>query len=107
MGIWTLEHVGGLEQSFPDWGFTMPRLEFASQGRTSLTVRMPGVTNLVAVPPIPFEDHVILRRNRTVVAGVFSGGQTVFQGRQVTRRGRAIPAQPADMLTFADAWYDL
>jgi hypothetical protein len=112
--IWTLEYVAagqsvmtGLEKALADWGFANPKLEFVSQQRSRFMVQVPGATNLVAAPPIPFEGYVVLRRNRTGSGTAWSGGQIVFQGRQTTRTGIADPPAPRDQLTFSDAMYDL
>jgi len=104
--FWTLLYAG-TEKSFQDWGFTDPRMRLVSQAQSTFTVRVPGVANLVAAPPIPFRGQVTIRRNRSFGSGVYSGGSIVFQGRQVTRKGAANSESPSDMLTFADAWWDL
>jgi hypothetical protein len=105
--MWTLEY-SGTEKSITDWGFTFPVLEFTSQDRTVFKVTVPGAVNLVAAPPIPFEAQVKVRRNRTGTGtGPWTGGEIVFVGRQVTRHSAAQPQEPLDVLTFADAWYDL
>jgi hypothetical protein len=104
--FWTLVYAG-TEKSFQDWGFTEPRLHLASQSQSTFTVRIPGATNLVAAPPIPFEGAIKIYRNRALGAGVYSGGEIVFQGKQVTRRGSANSENPADTLVFGDAFYDL
>src|ERR1035441_5210744 len=99
--FWTLEY-SGTEQSFQDWGFTEPHMRPRKLAATPFTVRVPGVANLVAGPPVPFKGQVIIRRNRE--AG-YSGGEIVFQGRQITDQ-RVASKSPAETLTFADAWWD-
>ena len=112
--MWTLSYDDtGVEKSLTDWGFAYPVLEYESQGRTVFKETNPGARAVVNPPLIPFNGLVSLYRNRTTPApnappGTgWSGGQRVFQGRQVTRRGAASPREPLDLLTFADAWYDL
>ena len=104
MGVWTLEY-NGTEQTFAAWGFTDPKSSIVSQRGHTFTVRMPGAVGLVNNPPIPFKGAVIVRRARTG-SGPYSGGEIVFQGKQVTDR-RMASQSPADMLTFADAFWDL
>ncbi|PWU18899.1 MAG: hypothetical protein C5B50_07735 [Verrucomicrobia bacterium] len=105
ISFWTLEY-SGTEKSFQDWGFTDAVLSLKSQARSTFSVRVPGVSNLITNPPIPFEGQVIIRRNRAAGGGGFSGGEIVFKGRQVTDR-RAATQAPGQTLVFADAWYDL
>ena len=63
MSGWTLEY-NGTEQAFGDWGFTEPKMSPRKLAVTTFTVRVPGVANLVAAPPIPFQGQVIIRRGR-------------------------------------------
>ena len=106
MSFWTLQYDGE-EKSFKDWGFTDPRLQPRKLTVTTFTVKIPGATNLVSDPPIPFKGRVIIRRHREVMdGGGFSGGEIVFQGRQITDR-RLATRNPADVLTFGDLWGDL
>ena len=107
MTFWTLEYNGG-EKSFQSWGFTDPHMRPRKLAATTFTVRIPGATNLVADPPVPHMGQVIIRRKRASADGgaTFSGGEIVFQGRQITDK-RMATRSPADVLTFADAWWDL
>jgi hypothetical protein len=105
MSFWTLEY-DGVEQSFQEWGFTDPRMSPRKLAVTTFRVRISGATNLVADPPIPHMGQVIIRRGRTTHLGGFTGGEIVFQGRQITDQ-RLATRNPADVLTFGDAWWDL
>jgi hypothetical protein len=106
---WTLKY-GATEKTFAAWGFTNPMTFDSQQQAVQFTVRVPGAANLVNEPPIPFLGQVTIYRDRTVGQGrdgfTFSGGEIVFQGRQVTDRKTANQS-PAETLTFADAWWDL
>lgn len=96
----------GTEYSFQALNLTDPNLRFSSQGVYHLTVRIPGATNLVSDPPMPFKRFVIIRRGRTGSGNAWSGGEIIFQGRQVTDR-KVASQSPVDMLTFANGWWDL
>lgn len=109
----TLEYpIGTTERSFQGWGFDAGGGVFRP-GNLSVgkfTVRIPGASGLTAAPPIPFEAQVIIRRNQDSADGSdnsFSGGEIIFQGRQISRSIRALPLDPGLGLEFGDAWYDL
>jgi hypothetical protein len=93
----TLEY-SATEQRLKDWGFTEPVLTLVSQGKGIFNVRAPG-KDLTAAADIPFEGAVKIRDSL--------GGNLIFQGRNITRRGTANPNARADLFSFADAWYDL
>src|SRR5437899_2405943 len=106
MSTWTIEY-DSLEQSLEQLGVADATLNFTAQAKSTLSIRLPGVPSLISAPPIPYGGAIKLRRNRTLAAGVYSGGEIVFQGTQVTRRGSAQPGSPADTLIFSDAWFEL
>ncbi len=105
--LWTLS-CNGAEKTFREWGFTDPKSSIANLRGHLFTVRVPGAKNLTKNPPIPFEGQVVIRRGRMRQDdGSYGGGDIVFQGKQVTERRQCNPTAPADMLTFADAFWDL
>lgn len=104
--FWTLSY-NGAEKTFPEWGFTDPRTSIANQRGHRFTVRVPGAKNLSGAPPIPFEGQVVIQRGRALGEdGNYSGGEIIFQGKQITDR-RVASTSPADVLTFGDAFWDL
>lgn len=102
---WTLEY-SGTEKTFQDWGFAEP-IEQKRDGQPStFTVRVPGVANLIADPPVPYFGQVIIRKDRGGAFPTFTGGTVRFVGRQTTDRGTA-SRSPAETLTFSDALHEL
>ena len=97
---WTLTYAG-VEQSFAAIGFSDPVQNIYSQGKSTFTVKVPGIVNLLASPPVPYFGLVKIKKYPLGGSPV-----TVFQGRQVTNKTTASMV-PAQSLVFMDAWHDM
>jgi len=100
--VWTITYAG-TEQSAAAWGLTaQPRIRTRDRMPTEFSFRMAGADPSAAVP-FPFQAQVVIKQNRVLTGGTWSGTGYVFTGYQTT--------QPADVdgkargitLVFKDA----
>jgi hypothetical protein len=95
------------ELSFTALGVgSAPKVTFGTHGPSKFTLPLPGVAPETAAV-IPFEAPCIIHTGRTGVAGAYTGGSILFQGRRTDNSGSVSGASVSSELTIEDAWYDL
>jgi hypothetical protein len=102
--------LGGAEKSFVDWGFsTAISGEKNNQAADTFnaTLVTANIADEATAPTFPFEAQVIVRVNRALSAGVFSGGTIKFQGKRVGQPMKASSSGQGVTYKFEGAWYDL
>jgi hypothetical protein len=100
--MWTIEYLG-TEQSAAAWGLTaQPKIRTRDRSPTEISFRMAGADPAAAIP-FPFQAQVIIRQNRTLTAGVWSGSGYVFTGCQTTQPGDVDGQSQGVTLVFKDA----
>ena len=101
----------GVEKSFVDWGFAASSVKGnkVNQSESSFTATITGVSiaTEATTPTFPFEAIVVVRANRTISAGVYSGGTIKFQGKRVGQPLKASGRGQGVTYKFENAWYDL
>jgi hypothetical protein len=82
MTYWTIENVGvtgGAEKPIAAWGIDDLEATFTSQAEDVVTVSAAG-RKIDAAYLFPFKSTVIIRRDRALSGGGYSGGSTYFRG---------------------------
>jgi hypothetical protein len=114
MTYWTIT-CGGIEKSLADWGVLDVSRKLTNNGTDTLSFG--AVADFDAADVFAFGAAVVLRKGRTLAAGVYSGGTQWFVGevRQTPRRLSAnseshgyVVAGPLAWLTelvYGQTWY--
>lgn len=101
----------GTEKSFADWGLSLNSIRgtkrAGGQDNLAATLVNSTITAEADTPTFAFESQVIIRVNRTLAAGVFSGGTTKFVGKRIGQPAKASASGHGVSYTFQNAWYDL
>ena len=97
----------GTEKTLADWGYGIDaKLTLLSQAPSKFTVSK-ELDDPTSDEDIPNWGVVEIWKDRTVTAGVFSGGTRIFVGRRTDFDRVAQPDNPKTMRVFEDPWYDL
>lgn len=106
----TLE-VGGVEKSFHDWGIQLNSIrgkKRVKQADTFMaTVANSDVVTQAGTPTFAFEASGIVRVNRALSGGVYSGGTVKFIGKRIEQTLKTDGAGHLTTYTFKGPWYDL
>ena len=105
MGYWTLEY-DGTEQELADWGIGLEGVSLTrkNQAADELTVRVPGPMD--GALAFAYGAAVVLRRDRDLAEGVWSGGSVYFRGKTaLPRRSGGAHAEEIEY-RFAGPWWD-
>ena len=94
------------ETSLTALGVSDWRVTFGTHGGSTARLRLEGVPP-DSTPVIPFETPCVIHTGRAYVAGAWSGGEILFQGRRTDNAGVASGGAVSTELTLEDAWYDL
>lgn len=100
--VWTITYLG-TEKSAADWGLNaQPRIRTRDRSPTRFSFQLAGYTLETAVP-FPFRAEVIIKQNRVLSGGGWSGTGAVFTLYQTTQHGRADGQTNSVWLDFEDA----
>ena len=106
MAVWTITYDAGsgpVEKAAADWGLTAdPVIRTRDRSETVVRFRMAGAAPEGAIP-FPFQAKVVIRQNRTLVDGSWTGTGYVFTGYQTTQKGHLSGNKQGINLEFADA----
>lgn len=102
MSLWTLTY-NGTEKACADWGLTArPVIRTRDRSETTISFWMAGAAP-EAGAPFPFQAQVIIRQNRTLVGGAWTGTGYVFTGYMQNPKATVRGNQQGLTITFADA----
>src|SRR5579863_10072991 len=102
---WTIA-CNGNEKLLADWGLTRVKRKLVSQGLDELSFTAEGAP-ADSAPLFPFRSTITLWRNRTASGGVFSGGQTWFQGLIIQTPRAGSPNSESLQYKAAGPWWYL
>lgn len=102
---------GGVEKSFAAWGFGRNSVHGKKRVNAADTFTATLVNAVLATecdsPTFAFEGKIIVRVNRALSGGTFSGGTVKFVGKCISQPARASGRGQGVTYNFQGPWYDL